>query len=149
MLAEERGQHFILEGDPALFLHADRMLLQRAIGNILENAVKYSPPSTSIFVRVQECFEAGDAHVLLEIEDEGEVIPEALHQKIFDRFFRIEASRSRDAGGTGLGLAIAKWGVTANGGTIALVPGRSRGNCFSIKLIRFTKQAETQNQPAP
>ncbi len=61
------------------------------------------------------------------IEDRGETIPEDLRQKIFERFFRIDASRSREAGGSGLGLAIAKWAVEANGGSITYKPGMMAG----------------------
>jgi signal transduction histidine kinase len=68
------------------------------------------------------------------VEDSGETIAEDLRQKVFERFFRIDASRSREAGGSGLGLAIAKWAVEANGGSITLEPGQDRGNRFVIRL---------------
>ena len=68
------------------------------------------------------------------VEDSGETIPEDLRQKVFERFFRIDASRSREAGGSGLGLAIAKWAVEANGGSITLQAGHDRGNHFVIRL---------------
>jgi signal transduction histidine kinase len=68
------------------------------------------------------------------VEDSGETIPEDLRQKVFERFFRIDASRSREAGGSGLGLAIAKWAVEANDGNISLQAGHDGGNRFVIRL---------------
>jgi heavy metal sensor kinase len=134
MLAEDRGQQLSILGDASIVLQADRMLLQRALGNIIENAIKYSPASTSIFVRVYKSQEADTEHVVIEVEDQGGPIPEAAKEKVFERFFRIDESRSREAGGAGLGLAIAKWGVAGNGGTIYLREGQGSGNCFVISL---------------
>jgi heavy metal sensor kinase len=129
LLAEEKGQHIKIEGNTNLLVSADRMVLQRGLANIVENAIKYSPPSTMIYVRVSR-----SETVDIAVEDSGETIPEDLRQKVFERFFRIDASRSRDAGGSGLGLAIAKWAVEANGGSITLQAGHDRGNRFVIRL---------------
>jgi signal transduction histidine kinase len=71
------------------------------------------------------------------VEDSSETIPEDLRQKVFERFFRIDASRSREAGGSGLGLAIAKWAVEANDGSISLQAGHDRGNRFVIRLPAY------------
>jgi signal transduction histidine kinase len=70
----------------------------------------------------------------ISVEDCGEAIPEDLREKIFERFFRIDASRSRHAGGSGLGLAIAKWSLEANGGSVNLQPGPQGGNLFLLRL---------------
>jgi heavy metal sensor kinase len=129
LLAEEKGQRIEIEGDASLQVSADRMVLQRGLANIVENAIKYSPPSTSISIQI-----SGSETVNIAVEDRGETIPEDLRQKVFERFFRIEASRSREAGGSGLGLAIAKWAVEANDGSIALQPGHDGGNRFVIRL---------------
>ena len=134
MLAEERAQEVSVQGDPSILLHLDRMLLQRALGNVIENAIKYSPTSTTIVVRVDESRENDQIFTSIEVEDQGKPIPETLKEQIFERFVRVDQSRSRDAGGAGLGLAIAKWGVDANGGTILLQARKVRGNCFVIKF---------------
>jgi heavy metal sensor kinase len=133
LLAEEKGQHIQIEGDAGLLVSADRVVLQRGLANIVENAIKYSPPSTSISIYVSR---NGDS-VDIAVEDRGETIPEDLRQKVFERFFRIDASRSREAGGTGLGLAIAKWAVEANDGSISLQAGHDRGNRFVIRLPAY------------
>jgi heavy metal sensor kinase len=132
LLAEEKGQQIQIEGDTSLWVTADRMVLQRGLANIVENAIKYSPPSTSISIQV-----SGSETVEIAIEDRGEAIPEDLRQKVFERFFRIEASRSREAGGSGLGLAIAKWAVEANDGSITLQAGHAGGNRFVIRLPAY------------
>jgi heavy metal sensor kinase len=129
LLAEEKGQHIQIDGDASLLVSADRMVLQRGLANIVENAIKYSPPSTMIYLHVSH-----SETVDIAVEDSGETIPEDLRQQVFERFFRIDASRSREAGGSGLGLAIAKWAVEANGGSITLQAGHDRGNRFVIRL---------------
>jgi heavy metal sensor kinase len=130
LLAEEKGQHIQLEGQPNLFVHADRMVLQRGLANIIENAIKHSAATTGISINVR----GGGDYVDISVEDRAETIPEEFRQKIFERFFRVDASRSREAGGAGLGLAIAKWAVEVNGGSINLRPRQDGGNCFVIHL---------------
>ena len=130
LLAEEKGQRIELTGDSGLFVYADRMVLQRGLANIFENAIKHSPPATLISMDVRGC----DGRVDISVEDRGEMIPEAFRQKVFERFFRVDASRWRGAGGSGLGLAIAKWAVEVNDGTLQLEMGKDGGNRFVIRL---------------
>jgi len=133
LLAEEKGQHIQLDGDANLLVYADRMVLQRGLANIVENAIKYSLAATRISIEVKGSEIAGDC-VEISVEDSGEPIPEDSRQKVFERFFRLDASRSREAGGSGLGLAIAKWAVEANRGRVSLRAGLDGGNCFVIRL---------------
>jgi signal transduction histidine kinase len=72
--------------------------------------------------------------VELAIEDQGPGIPDGAQQRLFDRFYRLDEARSRDAGGFGLGLPIAKWAVEANGGTISVKTSFPTGAIFCIKL---------------
>ena len=137
VLAEEKNQTIALSGDRSLLVSADRMLLQRALGNVVENAIKYSPLEAEITIAISGETRESKAFVSVETEDQGPVIPSALQDRVFDRFFRIDESRSRDAGGTGLGLAIAKWGVQANGGSIRVRPSKRGGNVFTILVPRF------------
>jgi heavy metal sensor kinase len=134
LLAEEKGQHIQLDGDANLLVYADRMVLQRGLANIVENAIKYSMAATRISIEVKGSEIAGEHCVEISVEDSGEPIPEDSRQKVFERFFRLDASRSREAGGSGLGLAIAKWAVEANRGRISLRAGLDGGNCFVIRL---------------
>jgi heavy metal sensor kinase len=130
LLAEEKGQRIQVAGDETLLVNADRMVLQRGLANIFENAIKHSPAATLISIEVR----AIDGWVDISVEDRGELIPEEFRQKVFARFFRVDASRSREAGGSGLGLAIAKWAVEANDGSIRLEAGRDGGNLFVIRV---------------
>jgi heavy metal sensor kinase len=130
LLAEEKGQPIRIEGEAELAVHADRLVLQRGLANILENAIKYGPSASEISL----CAARNGDSVEISVEDSGEMIPEDLREKVFERFFRIDASRSRQAGGSGLGLAIAKWAIETNGGAIILRPGRQGGNLFLIRL---------------
>lgn len=130
LLAEEKGQQIRIEGDAELSVHADRLVLHRGFANIIENAIKYGPGASQISVQV---LKRGD-YAEISIEDCGETISEDLREKVFERFFRIDASRSRQAGGSGLGLAIAKWSIETNGGTIILRPGQRGGNLFLIRI---------------
>jgi heavy metal sensor kinase len=130
LLAEEKGQHIQIDGDANLSVNADRLVLHRGLANILENAIKYGPGASPISILVAE---AGN-YVDISVVDRGETIPEHLREKIFERFFRIDASRSRQAGGSGLGLAIAKWAIEVNGGTVSLQPGQDGGNLFLVRI---------------
>jgi heavy metal sensor kinase len=129
-LAEEKGQAIEIRGDSKVSIYADRLLVHRALANVLENAIKYAPAGTGILVVVQQLA----PFIEIAVHDQGSTIDESLRSKVFDRFFRIDSSRSRDAGGNGLGLSIAKWAVEANGGTIVLTSGSLSGNVFTIRL---------------
>jgi heavy metal sensor kinase len=135
VLAEEKNQRIQIQGTGDFMVKADRLFLRQAIVNVLHNAVKYSPPDSTIEIRLLKPLEPGEERwALLEVSDEGPGIREQDRAKIFDRFYRVDEGRSRDEGGAGLGLAIAKWAVQANGGDIEVKPGIVRGSTFSIKM---------------
>jgi heavy metal sensor kinase len=130
ILAEERNQRIAVDAAERLTVTADRLVLREAIANLVDNAIKYSPPASSIRVRVDA--DGHDAH--LSVADEGPGIAAADRPRIFDRFFRVDEARSRDRGGVGLGLAIAKWAVEVNGGQISVENGATGGSVFRIVL---------------
>jgi signal transduction histidine kinase len=107
-----------------------------AIINLLDNAVKYSPSGSPIDVEVQSLKgEAQSArYAKLLIKDEGPGIPASEASRVFDRFYRLDEARTREAGGAGLGLAIAKWSVEAHGGQILVDSSAERGAGFAIHL---------------
>jgi two-component system sensor histidine kinase BaeS len=107
--ADELGVHVELRGGPAPVL-ADAQRLGRAIRNVIENAAEFSPPGGAITIET--------APGRIAVTDEGPGIPPELREKVFERFFRADPSRSRATGGSGLGLAIAREIVDAHGGTI-------------------------------
>lgn len=130
VLAEEKGQDLKTEIDPGLRAAIDAEFFRRAVVNILDNAIKYTPRGGSISVSAKEC--AGE--IVIAVEDSGPGIPDEYRDKVFDRFFRVETDRSEEAGGAGLGLAIAKWAAEANGGRIVLESPEGQGSTFRIVL---------------
>jgi heavy metal sensor kinase len=129
-LAEEKRQDLTLSVEgPALVL-ADEATLRLALVNILDNAIKYSPPSGTITAGVK--IRGGEA--LIEVTDCGPGIPAEHADRVFDRFYRVDESRSGQAGGAGLGLAIAKWAVEVNGGRIELETREAGGSTFRLVL---------------
>jgi heavy metal sensor kinase len=130
VLAEERGQTLSIDGDDSIQVKADRVILRQVVINLLDNAIKYSPRDGHISVRV---LRSGSSFACVEVEDCGPGIPPEHRDKIFDRFYRIDEGRSREAGGAGLGLAIAKWGAEAHGGRVELTSSAA-GCVFRIIL---------------
>jgi len=94
---------------------ADKEKIKQVIDNLVENASKYGKPNGTI---VASIYRTDDQHVLVEISDDGIGIDEDHLPRIFERFYRTDAARSRDKGGTGLGLAICKHLIEAHGQTI-------------------------------
>src|SRR5467141_4083318 len=131
VLAEEKRQRIDIEGDANLVVSLDRLILRQAIVNLLDNAIKYSPPGGRILVRVKS---GGDKQVLLEVIDQGPGIPSEHQPYVFDRFFRVDQARTREWGGTGLGLAITRWAVEAHGGEIDLTSKHGTGTTFHVSL---------------
>ena len=130
ILAEERNQRFAVDAADGLLVTADRLVLREAITNVVDNAIKYSPQTSTIDIRVR----ANGTQALLTVEDNGPGIAAEHRERIFDRFFRLDEARSRESGGTGLGLAIAKWAVEVNGGHISVDGGATGGSVFRIAL---------------
>src|SRR5690606_12041932 len=100
--------------EPACVL-ADADRLAHVLDNLLDNAIRYSPPGSTVTVEVA----AGDAEIHCKVRDRGPGIPEKHLPFIFDRFYRTDLSRNRQTGGAGLGLAIVRALVTAQGGRVS------------------------------
>ena len=129
VVAEEKGLLLALQG--AAEVSADKLMLRRALGNLLSNAVRHSAAQAPVRVHIS----ADQDWVSICMENTGDTIPHQYLERVFDRFFRVDPSRQRNTEGTGLGLAIAKSIVVAHGGTIAATSdaGVTR---FTIKLPR-------------
>lgn len=130
-VAEEKGLQLTLEGYAEV--SADRLMLRRALGNLLSNAVRHSTPNTTVRVRIS----ASPNTVSIGVESTGDEIPKEYLERVFDRFFRVDPSRQRSSEGTGLGLAIAKSIVLAHRGTIS-VASIGAVTMFTIRLPRAT-----------
>jgi signal transduction histidine kinase len=129
-LADEKAQHLTVEGDSSGVVLVDHLILRHAVMNVIDNAVKYSPIGSPIKVRV----ERSDDQCILDVIDKGPGIPAEDREKIFDRFYRVDKARSREAGGTGLGLSIARWAVEAHSGTLRVLGGTDTGSTFRLTL---------------
>jgi len=119
--------------EPDLPISADEVLLGRMFLNLLDNAIKYSPPGSRVELT---CRRQGERYQV-DISDNGPGIPTDLQSRIFERFFRADKTRSRlegDSGGAGLGLAIARWIAEAHRGCLELKRSDSSGSTFSVIL---------------
>jgi len=129
VLAEEKQQRLEVEVSP-LVVSGDRTVLRQALVNLAANAVSYSPDRTRIRIRSGRC---GDS-AYLEVTDEGPGVAPEHRERLFERFYRVDKSRSRELGGTGLGLALVKWAAEAHGGRVELETELGRGSTFRIVL---------------
>lgn len=120
-----------LECDRDLQVRGNGRLIEQAIVNLVDNAIKYCPAESVVLIRTQK---EADGRIMLAVEDNGPGIPTADHARIFERFYRVEKARSRDMGGTGLGLAIVKHIMLTHGGSVELQSVRNAGSCF---ILRF------------
>jgi two-component system OmpR family sensor kinase len=115
---------------------ADEELIRSLVMNLLDNAIKHSPPGATVTIALHR--DASSYRIT--VADTGPGIPDDARARVFDRFFRVDAARGREAtsgsGGAGLGLAIGRWIAEAHGGTLDLVDSSSRGSCFEVVLPR-------------
>src|SRR5262249_39804424 len=121
-LAEEYGPNAVLMGD--------RLSLEQAALNLLENAVKYTPNGGSITLQTART----DGVAMLAVVDTGPGIPPEHAQRLGERFFRVDAAASREAGGAGLGLAIASGIAAAHGGEVRIESASPHGTRATLRL---------------
>ena len=106
-------------------------LITQAVINLLDNAVKYSPPSSKIKLKAESIPDkAGE--LIISVKDKGIGIPSEFQERIFERFFRVDRARSREAGGTGLGLAIVRHIAMLHNGKVKVESHAGEGSVFSI-----------------
>ena len=103
--------------------------VEQLVYNLLDNAIEYSPVAGVVSVKVRD---EGDGGVVLTVRDQGPGIPDELKERVFERFFRVDSSRSRDTGGTGLGLAIVKHAAESMGGTVEVLDAPGGGACLRV-----------------
>lgn len=114
--AEARGGRVETTIERGLVLDGNAELLRSVFDNVVRNAIRHTPPERAVQLTAKR--DASTAQLLVTVCDEGPGVPEAMLERIFEAFVRVDEARSADVGGTGLGLAIAKQGVRAHGGSI-------------------------------
>jgi two-component system phosphate regulon sensor histidine kinase PhoR len=119
-----------LEVEGAGRLRADPMLLERALSNLVDNALKYTPEGGHVRVSAARA----DGQALFRVVDDGIGIPPEDQPRVFERFYRVDRSRSRDLGGTGLGLAIVKHVAQLHGGDVTVESRPGHGSTFTLRL---------------
>ena len=122
----------------------DRRQLVSAIGNVEENAVKYSETGSSVEVSARP---DGDS-VEFAVTDFGLGIPARDLDRVFERFYRVDRARSRDTGGTGLGLAIVRHVANNHGGDVSVTSIEGEGSTFSLKIPKFVRREQDMRESA-
>lgn len=119
-----------IDCDPALPARVNFTLIEQAVGNLLDNAIRFSEPESRIIVRGRET----DQEVVIEVQDFGSGIEKKHIDRLFERFYRVDRGRSRSAGGSGLGLALVKHIVLSHQGHVTVTSEPHQGSTFRIHL---------------
>jgi len=117
----------------AVYVIADQRRINQVMVNLISNAIKYGKENGSVKVSFFESKERKN-YIQIAVKDDGIGIPSKDLQRIFDRFYRVEKSRSKDKGGTGLGLSITKHILEAHGSEIQVTSNKDKGSIFSFEL---------------
>jgi two-component system phosphate regulon sensor histidine kinase PhoR len=128
--AEQRQQALTVAVDRDLVVLADATALEHVLGNLVDNAVKYTPVGGHVEVRARRT----EGRVRIDVADDGPGIDDEHRARIFERFYRVDPGRSRQMGGTGLGLSIVRNLTEAMGGEVRHKPNHPRGSVFRVIL---------------
>ncbi|WP_311244507.1 ATP-binding protein [Microbacterium sp. WCS2018Hpa-23] len=131
--ADSAGVEIARGGDRGVWVRGDSQILIEAFGNLIANAIAYSPKGSRVGIGVK----ADEGVVEIAVSDQGIGIAEGDRERIFERFYRADEARSRRTGGTGLGLSIVKHATQRHGGEVRLWSRPGRGSTFTIRLPRI------------
>lgn len=146
-VAEQRGIELTWTIEPSdLWLMGDRRQLVSAVGNVVDNALKYSEPKSAVSVamRLDDERDGERPDVTITVVDEGIGIPEADRERIFERFYRVDPARSRSTGGTGLGLSIVRHVLLNHAGTVQLDSTEGVGTTFVLRIPQLPAEEVTR-----
>ena len=138
LLAEDKGISVACKVQGKVSVDGDRARIKQVVVNLLDNAIKYTPPGGSINLNVY----AREDKAVIEVADTGIGIPAGALPHIFERFFRVDKARSRDAGGAGLGLAIVKSICLAHGGQVSVESSEGQGSRFKVRIAACPARAK-------
>ena len=128
--AEQKQISFIVNSNKGIVGVMNSSLIEQALVNLIDNAIKYSEPNSS--VEIESCRESGN--ILISVKDHGCGISEKHLPRVFERFYRVDKARSRKLGGTGLGLSIVKHIANVHGGKVEVESAVGKGSKFTIIL---------------
>lgn len=132
-LAVEKNIKLIGKCEDATMIGSD-ILIYRLVYNLVENAIKYNHPLGQVTVTAYQ----RNKHVYLSVEDTGSGIPKELRERVFEPFFRVDKSRSRELGGVGLGLAFVREIVRVHDGSICIKSGKTGGTIFEVTFVQHS-----------
>lgn len=132
-LAVEKNIKLIGKCEDATMIGSD-ILIYRLVYNLVENAIKYNHPLGQVTVTAYQ----RNKHVYLSVEDTGSGIPKELRERVFEPFFRVDKSRSRELGGVGLGLALVREIVRVHDGSICIKSGKTGGTIFEVAFAQHS-----------
>ena len=132
-LAVEKNIKLIGKCEDATMIGSD-ILIYRLVYNLVENAIKYNHPLGQVTVTAYQ----RNKHVYLSVEDTGSGIPKELRERVFEPFFRVDKSRSRELGGVGLGLAFVREIVRVHNGSICIKSGKTGGTIFEVTFAQHS-----------
>ena len=132
-LAVEKNIKLIGKCEDATMIGSD-ILIYRLVYNLVENAIKYNHPLGQVTVTAYQ----RNRHVYLSVEDTGSGIPKELRERVFEPFFRVDKSRSRELGGVGLGLAFVREIVRVHDGSICIKSGKTGGTIFEVTFAQHS-----------
>lgn len=132
-LAVEKNIKLIGKCEDATMTGSD-ILIYRLVYNLVENAIKYNHPLGQVTVTAYQ----RNKHVYLSVEDTGSGIPKELRERVFEPFFRVDKSRSRELGGVGLGLAFVREIVRVHDGSICIKSGKTGGTIFEVTFAQHS-----------
>ncbi len=134
--AESKNIELVVGGHAAAMVYGDQDLLVTALRNLIDNAIRYSPDNTRVGIGVR----SKDGLVAVSVTDQGEGLSPDDQERVFERFYRVDAARSRHTGGTGLGLSIVKHVISNHGGEVTLWSQPGQGSTFTIRLPEMEGQ---------
>lgn len=132
-LAQEKNIKLIGKCEDATMIGSD-ILIYRLVYNLVENAIKYNHPLGQVTVTAYQ----RKKHVYLSVDDTGSGIPKELRERVFEPFFRVDKSRSRELGGVGLGLALVREIVRVHDGSICIKSGKTGGTIFEVTFAQHS-----------
>ncbi|WP_019180206.1 sensor histidine kinase [Microbacterium yannicii] len=141
--ADGAGVEVVRGGARGIYVRGDAQVLSEAVGNLIANAIAYSPRGSSVGIGVR----AADNIVEIAVTDRGIGIAEGDQDRVFERFYRADPARARRTGGSGLGLSIVKHAVQRHGGDVRLWSRPGRGSTFTIRLPQI--EAPSMTEPIP